>query len=193
MMLSATLLLCLGCFANSSQLTGNSRDWAALASDSTAIIVGTAEKQFAVVHADKMQTRSKPLPDGKVLVELPDRSDYMEGRVVRIRIAEVLKRDGKVKAHGVISIFIPGSSLTDMSPSFEEGQQYLVFLSRLGATSASFVGATIHHDAPSPSEERFTPASHYALVGGTGGLLHLTDENMKVIDQIKALLLTARE
>ena len=191
-MLSATLLLCLGCFPNSNQLTGPSRDWAAFANDSTAIIVGTAEKQFAVVHADKMHTRSKPLPDGKVLVELPDRSDYMEGRVVQIRIAEVLKRDAKIKAHGVISIFIPGASLTDMSPSFEEGQQYLVFLSRLTATPGSLAGATIHHDAPSPWEERFIPASHYALVGGSGGLLHLTDENMKVVDQIKALLLTAR-
>ena len=192
-MLSATLLLCLGCFVNSNQLTGISRDWAALAGDSTAIIVGTAEKQLAVVHTDKMATRSRQLPDGKVLVELPNRSDYIEGRVVRIRIAEVLKRDAKVKAHGVISIFIPGASLTDMSPAFEEGQQYLVFLSRLAPTSGSFVGATIHHDAPSPWEERFIPTSHYALVGGAGGLLHLTDENLKVIDQIKALLLTARE
>jgi hypothetical protein len=139
-----------------------------------------------------MATRSKQLPDGKVLVELPDRSDYIEGRVVQVRIVEVLKRDAKVKAHGVISIFIPGASLTDMSPSFEEGQQYLVFLSRLGAASGNFAGATIHHDAPSRSEERFIPASHYALVGGTSGLLHLTDENMKVVDQIKALLLTAR-
>jgi hypothetical protein len=191
MMLAAALLICLGSHMNNSQLTGDSRDWAALANDSTAIVVGVAEKQMAVVHADKMGTRPKQLPNGKVIAELPDRADYVEGRVVQIRIVEVLKRDAKVKVHGTISIFIPGASLTDMSPSFEEGQQYVVFLSKL-APSGSFAGATIHHDAPSAWEERFMPASQYAIVGRASGLVHMTDENMKVVDQIKAVLLTAR-
>src|SRR5262249_16843087 len=184
-MLSTICLLCFACVAGGGQLTGNSQDWAALASSSTTIIVGVAENQLAGMHPDKMATKSRPLPDGKVLVELPDRADYVEGRVVRIRIIEVLKRDGKTKVNGVVSIFVPGSSLTDLSPAFEEGQHYLVFLSRLAADPQKFAGATIHHDAPSAWEERFNPKTHYVIVQESGGLVHLTDQNMKIMDQVK--------
>jgi hypothetical protein len=174
------------------QLSATSPNWAALASDSTAVIVGIAERQMAVVHTDRIVTHSKALPDGKVLVELPNRADYMEGRVVRIRVIEVLKRDARVKAHGVISVFVPGASLTDLSPALEEGERYLVFLNQLAPDPSRFAGATIHHDAPSTWEERFTPASQYVIVGETRGLVHLTDENIKLIDQVRAVLLTAR-
>src|SRR5262249_16618901 len=136
--------------------------------------------------------RSRPLADGKVLVELPNRAEYVEGRVVRIRIVEVLKRDGRTKVRGVISIFVPGATLTDLSPVFEEGQQYLVFLSPLAGEPQKFAGATIHHDAPSAWEERFNPKSQYVIVGETGGLVHLTDQNMKVMEEVRAALVTAR-
>lgn len=191
-MLLAMYLLSLVCIPDGGQFNGNSQDWVALAGNSTAVIVGVAEKQLTVVHPDRMVTTSKPLPDGKVLVELPNRADYVEGRVIRIRIVEVLKRDGKTKANGVISIFVPGATLTDVSPAFEEGQHYLVFLSRLAADPQKFAGATIHHDAPSAWEERFNPKSQYVIVQDSGGLVHLSDQNMKVMDEVRAALLTAR-
>jgi hypothetical protein len=175
------------------QLTGDDPDWAALANQSSTVVVGIAEKQMVVVHPDKMVTRSNPLPDGKVHVELPNRADYAEGRVVRIRVVEVLKRDVKVRAHGVISIFVPGASLTDVSPAFDEGQRYLLFLSHMAPDAERFADATIHHDARSPWEERFIPASHYVIVGDTAGLVHLTDESTRLIDRIRAVLLTARK
>ena len=191
-MFSAICLYSLICVANCRQVTETPQDWAALAVDSSTVIVGVAEKQMAVVHPGKMATRSTQLSDGKVLVELPNRSDYMEGRIVRMRIVEVLKRDSKVKAHVVINIFIPGAALTDLSPAFEEGQQYLVFLSKLAPDPQRFEGTTIHHDVPSVWEERFIPGSQYVIVGNARGLVHLTDENLKLIDQVKAALVTAR-
>lgn len=186
-------MVCIAWLMGVGQLTGGNPDWAALANQSSTVIVGIAEKQMAVVHPEKMVTRSTPQPDGKVLVELPNRADYAVGRVVRIRVVDVLKRDPKMRAHGIISVFVPGASLTDLSPAFEEGQRYLLFLSHLTPNPERFAGATIHHDAPSPWEERFSPASHYVIVGDTIGLVHLTDENTGLIDQVRAVLLTARK
>jgi len=192
-MLSAISLFCLVSFLTArASAAPVLADWAALASDSTAIIVGIAEKEFLVVNPRKMATRTSPLPNGRVLVELPKRDDYVQGRLIRIRIVEVLKRDAKVKVHGVVSIFVPGATLNDLSPAFEEHQQYLVFLSRLAPLPKQYDRLTIHHDAPSAWEERFNPDSQYIIVGHSAGLVHLTEDNRNVIDQVRAALLTAR-
>jgi hypothetical protein len=97
-----------------------------------------------------------------------------------------------VRPHGVISVFVEGASLTDVSPSFEDGQQYLLFLSHLTKDTERFAGVAIHHDSPSPWDERFNPTSHYFIVGDSAGIVHLTDDNIKLIDQVRTAVVTAR-
>jgi hypothetical protein len=185
-------MACIAVLLGGGQLKEGSRDWADLAKESSTVIVGIAEEQLTVVHPDKMVTRSKQLPDGKVLVELPDRADYAVGRIVRLRVVDVLKRDAKVRPHGVISVFVPGASLTDVSPAFEDGQQYLLFLSHLARDAEGIAGATIHHDTPSPWEERFSAASYYVVVKENAGMVHLSSENLELLDRVRAALLPPR-
>lgn len=162
--------------------------WDILATESRVIIVGVVEKKSLVIRRDKMVSTVKPLPDGKKIVELTNPDDYIVGHLIRLRVQEILKNDGRVKSRGIVNIYVPGSVPLEGMPSFVEKERYLVFLSPLKADRQSFAGATIFQSPESAKEPSFDPSSKYVVVRGDSGSVNLTSRNSNVINEVKAAL-----
>jgi hypothetical protein len=163
-------------------------DWDILAAESSVIIVGVIEKYQSVIRRDKMASTVKQLPDGKKIAELPNPDNYVVGHLIRLRVQEILKNDGRVKSRGIVSIYVPGAFPLEGMPSFVEKQRYLVFLSPLKADRQSFEGTTIFQLPESSKEPPFNPSSKYVVVRGDSGSVNLTSQNSNVINEVKAVL-----
>lgn len=164
-------------------------EWSALAHESTAIVVGVVDQVLQVVRPEKMRSLSKQLPSGQVVVELPKPADYVLGRVVRMDVTEVIKKDGKVKAGNKIDVFLSGWAPVEGQPIFLQNQKYLVFLSPMKADTRDFLDSLIYQsDVPSASRLRFNPKSNYVVVEGVNGALHVNPNDPRVIDHVRKVL-----
>src|SRR5215468_7249894 len=77
-------------------------EWDVLANESNVIVVGVVEKYLLVIRRDKMESTVTPLPNGDKRIELANPNDYVVGRLIQIRVQEILKNDGKVKTKGIV-------------------------------------------------------------------------------------------
>lgn len=110
--------------------TASNANWARVGETSNAVIVGTVEDISLVLNPDKEISTMKTRRDGTTVIEFQNPADYILGRVVRIRVNEIVKPDGTIKIGGTINLFLAGSSLTDQ-PVLAKNQKYLLFLSLL--------------------------------------------------------------
>lgn len=185
-MLPILLLISLVTHFNMGQSPGSHREWSVLARQSTNIVVCVVEEELWVVRPGKMATGTKQLPDGTILMELPKPSDYLIGRVIRVRTVEVLKEDPQSKARDVIDIFVPGTFHGESSPLFERNKKYLVFLTRIKDTSKKYADTVVCiSGSPSVQQGKFDAESSYSVVWGKYGMVNVTPENNRLVEEIK--------
>lgn len=164
-----------------------------LAKQSDAIVVGLVEGTSWVVRPEKKTNKTKTLSGGRELVDLQNPAEYVVGRLVQLRVSEVVKRGGGVRVNTTLSIFIPGAFTVEGGPAFVEKQKYLVFLSRSKSSAGDFAGTVVQNPSDGLSKDRqFNPASSYVVVGGTSGALRLDSQNQKIVNEVKTLTRTSR-
>lgn len=163
--------------------------WQYLCQESNVVVVGVVENKTWVVRRDKMVNAVRPLPGGKVEVQIQNPADYVVGSIFTMRVDEVIKKDKKAKTGGRITIFVPGYMVGEGTPALVENQKYLVFLSPPEGNSESFSGTTIYQPGDSSTKGMlFNPQSSYIVVRGDKGAVRITAKNLKIIDEIKAAL-----
>ncbi|HXG91300.1 MAG TPA: hypothetical protein VNN73_02895 [Blastocatellia bacterium] len=156
--------------------------------ESALIVTGVVESSSWVVHPDKMETTSTPLPNGNVRLKLPNPVEFVVGSIYRVNVEEVIKKYGKIKVGSQISVFIPGFMTTEQ-PSLVEKKSYLLFLSPLEADSEQFAGTIVYKPSePFRNTARFNPQSGYGIVQGQNGAIHISSDNIRVIDDVKAAM-----
>jgi len=167
-----------------------SPSWDALAQKSSSIVVATVESRAWVIHPEKMASRQKPLPDGKIEVEIPNPRDYIVGSLYRVRVEQTLKKDQRVRASTTVNIFVPGfMASAHSSAPLVEGKKYLLFLEPIKVEGNAFSGTRVQRPgAIVGSKEDFDPKSSFVVVQGGNGAIEINEDNVKVIDQVKAVL-----
>lgn len=161
-------------------------EWGNTARESSAVIVGTADEVVWVVRPDKMAATMS----GNTVVELPNPSEFVVGRVVRMRVNEVIKGAGVVKKGATINIYLPGRLPNEGEPVIQKSQSYLLFLTRLKDNSEEFARTVIYlPGAPSAKKEQFVPRLHYAIVrNANSSALRITAGNRQIVNQVRAAI-----
>lgn len=139
-----------------------------LEKESAVIVVGNVEEEWQLIRPKKLITQQTPLKDGGVLVTFPNPAEYVVGRVVRLRIDEVLKPYKKLKAGDTITIFLRGRLPYEGDASLLAKQKYLVFLCPLKTDGKEFLDTAISKPGATPPEH-FDAKSSYVVNGGNGG------------------------
>jgi hypothetical protein len=166
--------------------------WQELATTSSLVVIGIIDESSLVIRPDKEVSKAKPLPNGQVIVELQNPADYVMGRLVRLRVKEVIKQNGTVKPGETINIFLPGFFRAAGQPLVAEKQSYIVFLSPLKGSKE--LSASLVHEETTPSKNvPFPLKSNYAINGDANGALHVTPENHRLIKQVRMAIAKAKD
>lgn len=169
-----------------SQSPGVEVNYGDLAGRSSVVVVGVVEATQWVIRPDRRRNRTTPLPGGRQIVELQDPSEYVVGRIARLRVSEVLKGGTRAKAGGVVSVFVPGALTGENVPALAERQKYAVFLSPMKAGAGEFAGTAVYQPgATAGGEPQFVPKSHYVVVGDRQGAVPVAAENGGIVNQIR--------
>jgi hypothetical protein len=169
-------------------------DWRAMSQESSLVIVGVVEDFQRVVLPEKITATSIPRGDGTFQAVFADPKDYERGAVVRIRIEEVIKGNGKIKRNQQILIYQPSM----MPKTHGEAQlvtngRHLIFLRPLPSDKQKeLAGTSIYRPTEKPRFRSFNPASAYVVVQDERGAIYLTGENADVADEVRAVLRTHR-
>jgi hypothetical protein len=137
-----------------------------------------------------MSSSGKVLPDGTVEGSLPNPRDFVVGSLYQLRVEQILKRNKKVTTASRVEIFVPGYMAGHGTPVFLEGKKYLVFVRPLNPEGDALNGTFIYKPGVGASEKmvQFRPESKYAVVRGEHGLIGITEKNLRIIDEVKAVL-----
>lgn len=154
------------------------------------MIIATVERKYWVVHPDKMTSKGTPLPDGKIAVELPKPQDYVVGSLYNVRVEQILKKGKGATASKSIQIFTPGfmASFHTSAPLLE-GRKYLLFLELLNPEVGTFSDTKVHKlGADLATAEKFNPKSTFTVIQASNGALEITENNGRVIEEVKKQL-----
>src|SRR5258707_11046987 len=88
--IAAFLELLLMSGATLTQTPGAEVNYTSLAGRSSVVAIGVVEGTQWAIRPDKRNSRMTPLPNGRQIVEFQDPSQYVVGRVARLRVSEVL-------------------------------------------------------------------------------------------------------
>lgn len=180
------LYVVLACSPIRPQSPGLKVTYGSLADQSSVVVVGVVEATQWVIRPDRRRSKTTPLAGGRQIVELQDPSEYMVGRIARLRVSEVLKGGAKVKAGSVVSVFVPGLFGGENAPALAERQKYVIFLSPMKANAGEFAGTVVYQPGASPGgEPQFVPKSHYVVVGDRQGAVPVAAENSSLVNQIR--------
>jgi hypothetical protein len=175
-----------------SQTPAVTPSWQELATTSSLVVIGTIDESSLVIRPDKEISKPKPQPNGQVIVELQNPADYILGRLVRLRVKEVIKQNGTVKPGETINIFLPGFFRPADQPILAEKQSYMVFLSPL--KDSKELSASLVHDETTPAKNvPFPLKSNYAVNGDANSALHVTPETNRFIKQVRTAIAKAKE
>jgi hypothetical protein len=155
---------------------------------SAVIVAGNVEEEWQLIRPKKAISQETPLKDGGVLVTFPNPEEYVVGRVVRLRIDEVLKPYKKLKAGDTITIFLRGRLPYEGDAFLLAKQKYLVFLCPLKTDGKEFLDTAISKPGATSPEVHFDAKSSYVVIGGNVGASRLTAENSKLVEEVKAAL-----
>lgn len=150
------------------------------------IVLGKIESQFWVVDPEKGGGKTKRLPGGSAITELPDLHQYIKGIENNLRVETVLNTNSKIKPGDLVPIFTEGFGRTE-SPDFSKSERYVVFLAKMASRVPVYAGTVLldpsdHSDA-SRQKGPFDPGSHYSVFRGEWGLFQVTAENAGRVDQ----------
>jgi hypothetical protein len=183
-------ILCLCLMATNSvpaQTPGVEANYRDMAGQSSVIVIGTVERGGWVIRPDRLTNKTTTLPNGQRITELQNPSEYVVGRIVRLRVSEVLKGGARVKVNSTISVFESGHFPAEGSAILAERQKYVVFLAPLKPGGDEFAGTVVQQPGARPGGELpFAPKLYYAVVGAAHGAVRVAPENGKVIAQIRA-------
>jgi hypothetical protein len=90
------------------QSPGVEVDYHDMAGRSSVVVIATVEKGGWVIRPDRLTSKTTTLPNGRRITEIQNPSEYVVGRIVRLRVSEVLKGGARAKAGGTINVFEPG-------------------------------------------------------------------------------------
>jgi hypothetical protein len=167
-----------------SQTPAVTPSWQELSTKSSLVVIGTIDESSLVIRPDKEVSKPKPLSNGQVIVELQNPADYVLGRLVRLRVKEVIKQNGTVKPGESINIFLPGFFRAEGQPLLAEKQSYMVFLSPL--KDSKELSASLVHEETTPAKNvPFPLKSNYAVNGDANGAVPVTEENKELIKRIR--------
>ena len=175
-----------------SQTPAVTPSWQELATTSSLVVIGIVDDSSLVIRADKEVSKAKPLSNGQVIVELQNPADYILGSLVRLRVKEVIKRNGTVKPGETINIFLPGFFRPASQPLLAEKQSYLVFLSPLKESKE--LSASLVHEETTPAKNvPFPLKSSYAVNGDANSALHVTPEKNRLIKRVRIAIAKVKE
>jgi hypothetical protein len=167
-----------------SQTPAVTPSWQELSTKSSLVVIGTIDESSLVIRPDKEVSKPKPLSNGQVIVELQDPADYILGRLVRLRVKEVIKQNGTVKPGESINIFLPGFFRAEGQPLLAEKQSYMVFLSPL--RDSKELSASLVHEETTPAKNvPFPLKSNYTVNGDANGAVPVTEANKELIKRIR--------
>ena len=175
-----------------SQTPAVTPSWQELATTSSLVVIGIIDESSLVIRPDKEISKAKPLSNGQVIVELQNPADYTLGRLVRLRVKEVLKQNGTVKPGETINVFLPGFFRAEGQPVLAEKQSYVVFLSPL-KESKELSASLVHEETTPPKNVPFPLKSNYAVNGDANGALHISSENNRLIKQVRMAIAKVKE
>jgi hypothetical protein len=154
--------------------------------ESSTIVIGTVEDQALLVRSDLNRIRTETLPDGQKTAILPDMAKALAGRVLRLRLSEVIKGEG-VEIGDTINVYLEHAPILDGGADLRKGFTYMVFLSRLKADEEKFKNTVIR--APGKTTEAslpFNPRSHYTVVGEDKGVVPASPQNQTLMEEIRS-------
>ena len=185
-MLSFALMvsLALSAAAGTPQGPRLNTDWGQLAHNSRAVVVAVAEETSPVINGDKEISKARKTANGQVLVELQNPADYMVGRLVRLRVKEVLKSDVGVKVGGFINVFLPGPFSSEGQPAPLKNETYLIFLTTL-KPAKEWRNVYVQFTGQPSRKSPFTPRFYYRIADSSDGALWVTPQNQQKIEQAK--------
>lgn len=190
-MFYTSLLHCfiLGCFYIPAQ-TPAKPEWSFLSKQSKIIVVGVVEETFRVMPKPKVRSTTKRPSDGAVITDLPSQEELAGiGRVYRLRVEEIIKKEGQAKQGGIIDLYVHGIIPVEGSPMLIKKKRYLIFLDQMNADSETFKGATISQfDNPSGKRIPFNPNSTYTIFTNDNGVVRLESKNRHIVDEVRASL-----
>ena len=159
--------------------------WKVMCKESTLIVTGVAERGVLVVHPDRMGTVTKPLPDGREIVELPNPANYVVGSTYTIQVEELIKKSRRFGNSHKISVFVAGFMTTDI-PVIVEGERYVLFLRPLTPEDERFEGTITYKGGTTPDRNaKFDPKLCYGIVHD---VVRISSDNMELIREIKAAM-----
>jgi hypothetical protein len=189
---AAIVIFLLGGSICLSQTPAVTPSWQELATTSSLVVIGIIDESSLVIRPDKEVSKAKPLSNGQVIVELQNPADYILGRLVRLRVKEVIKQNGTVKPGETINIFLPGFFRPASQPLLAEKQSYMVFLSPL--KDSKELSASLVHEETTPAKNvPFPLKSNYAINGDANSALHVTPENHRLIKQVRMEIAKVKE
>lgn len=165
-------------------------DWSFLSKQSSIIVVGVVEETFRVMPKPRTQSTTKRSSDGRIITDLPSQEELAGiGRVYRLRVEEIIKKEGQSKQGGIIDIYVPGIIPFEGSPMLFRKKRYLIFLDHLKADSDTFKDATISQfDSPSGKRMPFNPNSTYTVFMNDNSLVRIESKNRHIVDEVRASL-----
>jgi hypothetical protein len=189
-------ILCLCLMATNSvpaQTPGVEANYRDMAGQSSVIVIGTVERGGWIIRPDRLTNKTTMLPNGQRITELQNPSEYVVGRIVRLRVSEVLKGGARVKVNSTISVFESGHFPAEGSAILAERQKYVVFLAPLKPGGDEFAGTVVQQPGAHPGgEPPFVPNSYYVVVGGAAGTVQITPANSRVVNQIRSVVRRTR-
>lgn len=159
----------------------NRPDWHILGEESSLVVSGVVlEEKLWIIDPEKRRSDER---------NIPNPVDFVIGRVIRLRVEDVIKNDDQTKAGNTINIVVPGWISTEGIPAFVAKSKYIVFLHRLTKDEKQFEGAMIYRPgAPFGQEKPFIIEGNYTVVRNEHGTVILTPQNIKTMDEIKAAI-----
>jgi hypothetical protein len=162
-------------------------EWRMLAGKSDLVIRGEIESKSFVVDKSKIVTKSTTSPDGNIQWSLPNPKDYILGRLIRIRVNEVVKRTGRTATIRFVDLFLPGGNPTHAEPLLIKGREYFFFLSSMRSTTTTYPAAVVQkQQGKATVESQFRPAASYALANGPASAVDLTGKDADFLRLIKS-------
>lgn len=164
-----------------------------LAAYSSPVIIGLVEEPWRmVIRSDKLPKAGpvKPRPDGTYISQLPQVTfEHLIGYVFRIRVQEVLKRDGWVRANQTIEIFAPFTLEGGVSLPLKK--RFLLALVPFSPMKEDFFKTTVLKVGESLYQQGVPfdlRARYYVVAGDANGAVSITAKNGRLIQEIRAAI-----
>jgi hypothetical protein len=153
--------------------------------DPSVIVIGEALEKFDLVRPDKLTGNTRTLPNGTVIAELPQLSEYYAGTIYHVRISEIIKGNKIVRSGQIITVLVPGPWNVSHRVSLSAQRKYLLQLSSL--TDAEQYKGMVVMDLgnPSSAKEPFDTQNVFTAVNHFYNGVPVTKDTKELINRIR--------